>query len=148
MTVSTGVTSCGRRGSGCGKNKGAAGVDRVTLAEVEDYGVERMLRELAVVTFARACIVRRRRGAWRSRNPMAVSGRWGFPTVRDRVAQQAAKIVLEPIFEADFPAVLVWVPAEAVGDAWRWSACGPGSSRGQVFVVEFDIAQFLRRDRP
>ena len=41
----------------------------------------------------------------------------GIPTVRDRVAQQAAKLVLEPIFEADFTSVLVRVPAEAVGDA-------------------------------
>ena len=46
LTVSAGVTSCGRRGCAVRKNKGAAGVDRVTLAAVEDYGVDRMLREL------------------------------------------------------------------------------------------------------
>ena len=43
--------------------------------------------------------------------------------MRDRVAQQAAKLVLEPIFEADFRVVLVWVSAEAVGDA------GDGATR-------------------
>ena len=40
----------------------------------------------------------------------------GIPTVRDRVAQQAAKMVLEPIFEADFLPCQFRVPAEAVGD--------------------------------
>ena len=48
MTGSGGVTSCGRRGGGCKRNRGAAGVDRLTLAAVEEYGVERMLGELAV----------------------------------------------------------------------------------------------------
>ena len=41
------MTSCGRRGERVRANRGAAGVDRVTLAAVEAYGVERMLDELA-----------------------------------------------------------------------------------------------------
>ena len=36
----------------------------------------------------------------------------GIPTVADRVVQASLKAVLEPIFEADFSAVLVWVPPE------------------------------------
>jgi len=83
------------------KNKGAAGVDRVTLAEVESYGVERMLAELQQAL---------RQGSYRPAparrvdipKPAGGSRPLGIPTVRDRVAQQAAKIVLEPIFEADF----------------------------------------------
>ena len=67
----------------------------------------------------------------------------GIPTVRDRVAQAAAKIVLEPIFEADFLPVLVWVSAEAVGHGRRWSDCASVSSRGSAHVVEFDIANFF-----
>ena len=83
------------------RNRGCAGVDDVTLAEVEEYGVERMLSEL-----------RRdlQRGKYR---PQAVLRTYipkdggkkrplGIPTVRDRVAQAAAKLVLEPIWEADF----------------------------------------------
>jgi hypothetical protein len=48
MTVCTGVTSCGRHGTGPVRaNRGAAGVDRVTLAFVqEQYGVARLLGEL------------------------------------------------------------------------------------------------------
>jgi RNA-directed DNA polymerase len=82
-------------------NRGAAGVDRVTLAMVEEYGVERMLaglqRDLRAGSYRPA-------PARRVDIPKPAGGSrpLGIPTVVDRVAQQAAKIVLEPIFEADF----------------------------------------------
>ena len=41
--------------------------------------------------------------------------RLGIPTVRDRVVQAALKLVLEPSFEAGFPAMLLWLPPEAPG---------------------------------
>jgi group II intron reverse transcriptase/maturase len=82
-------------------NRGVAGVDRETLDRVEQYGVERMLNELHAAL---------RAGRYR---PQPVLRRYipkadgrqrplGIPTVRDRVAQMAATIVLAPIFEADF----------------------------------------------
>jgi RNA-directed DNA polymerase len=83
------------------RNRGAAGVDRETLAAVEQYGVERMLSELGVAlhdgTYRPQPVLRRYipKADGRQR-PL------GIPTVRDRVAQMAAKLVLEPIFEADF----------------------------------------------
>jgi RNA-directed DNA polymerase len=84
-------------------NKGAAGVDAQTIAAIEEHGVERFLEEVRVVL---------RAGEYR---PSAVLRRYipkadgkkrplGIPTVRDRVVQMAAKLVLEPIFEADFRA--------------------------------------------
>lgn len=84
------------------KNRGAAGVDRVTLAFVEnEYGVGRMLAELQVDLRAGSY---RPAPARRVDIPKPAGGvrPLGIPTVRDRVAQAAAKIVLEPIFEADF----------------------------------------------
>jgi group II intron reverse transcriptase/maturase len=82
-------------------NKGAAGVDRETIAEVERYGVERFLGELGSVLREK----RYRAGVVLRRYIPKADGRkrpLGIPTVRDRVVQMAAKLVLEPIFEADF----------------------------------------------
>jgi len=83
------------------RNRGAAGVDAMTLAAVEQLGVEEFLEDLGARLRAgtyRASAVRRRyipKADGRQR-PL------GIPTVRDRVAQMAATLVLEPIFEADF----------------------------------------------
>jgi RNA-directed DNA polymerase len=86
-------------------NRGAAGVDRVTLAFVEEeYGTERLLAELQADLRAGSY---RPAPARRVDIPKPAGGvrPLGIPTVRDRVAQAAAKIVLEPIFEADFQPV-------------------------------------------
>jgi RNA-directed DNA polymerase len=83
------------------RNRGAAGVDRVTLVQVESYGVSRMLGELQEALRSGSY---RPAPARRVEIPKPAGGvrPLGIPTVRDRVAQAAAKIVLEPIFEADF----------------------------------------------
>jgi len=83
------------------RNRGAAGVDGQSLRGVEEQGVERFLQALGAELKAgkyRPSVVRRQyipKADGRKR-PL------GIPTVRDRVAQMAAKLVLEPIFEADF----------------------------------------------
>ena len=83
------------------RNHGAAGVDRQCLGSVEQYGVDRFLEELGTQLQAgeyRTQVVKRRYipKTDGKKRPL------GIPTVRDRVAQMAAKLVLEPIFEADF----------------------------------------------
>lgn len=82
-------------------SKGAGGVDQVTLADVEEYGVNRFLEEIAHTlksgTYrpmpARRVNIPKENGKIR---PL------GLPTIRDKVVQMAAKLVVEPIFEADF----------------------------------------------
>jgi len=75
-------------------------------------------------------------------SPTANSVRLGIPTVADRVCQQATKIVLEPLFEADFFGLLVWVrpqcgrPPSYGGDASRLH-------QGNEFVFEADIENFF-----
>jgi len=82
-------------------NRGAAGIDRQTIADVERYGVGRLLDEL---------VADLKEGRWRALPARRVfipkPGRdelrpLSIPAVRDRIVQAAARIVIEPIFEAD-----------------------------------------------
>lgn len=122
-------------------NRGAAGVDRLTLAEVEEYGVERMLGELQ-----RALREGRYRPAPVRRvgipKPDGGVRPLGIPTVCDRVCQQAARLVLEPIFEADFLEVSYgFRPKRSALDALeRIRVAFP---RGRVWVAEADIRNFF-----
>jgi RNA-directed DNA polymerase len=84
-------------------NRGAPGVDGVTIAQVEASGVASFLQELAAALKAgtyRPAPLRRvhipKPGQPGKTRPL------GIPCVRDRVAMTAAKLVLEPVFEADF----------------------------------------------
>src|SRR5882757_9943456 len=123
------------------QNRGAAGVDRITLVAVEDYGVDRMLRELRHDLLsgryrpapARRVEIQKPRGGKR---PL------GIPTVRDRVAQAAAKIVLEPIFEADFLSCSFGFRPKRSATA-AMERLRVGFIEGVTHVVEFDIANFF-----
>ena len=122
-------------------NRGAAGVDKVTLADVESYGVDRMLRELRQDLEAGTY---RPAPARRVDIPKPAGGvrPLGIPTVCDRVVQAAAKIVCEPIFEADFLSCSYgYRPGRSATDAKE--AIRVAFPEGFVWAVEFDIADFL-----
>ena len=120
-------------------NKGAAGIDRQTIADVERYGIAKLLDELAADL---------REGRWRPLPARRVfipkPGReelrpLSIPTVRDRIVQTAVKLVIEPVFEADFlPCSFGFRPKRSQHDALQ--VLIDESRRGRRWVLESDIA--------
>lgn len=82
-------------------NGGSPGVDNVTIAEVERYGTDGYLKELGEELRKQTY---RPQSVKRVMIPKANGGErpLGIPTVKDRIAQTVCKMILEPIFEADF----------------------------------------------
>jgi group II intron reverse transcriptase/maturase len=120
-------------------NRGAAGADGVTIACVEASGVAAFLRDLAAALRAgtyRPAPLRRvdipKPGQPGRTRPL------GIPCVRDRVAMTAAKLVLEPIFEADFlPASYGFRPRRSAHQALE--AIRVEANRGAEWVLDADV---------
>jgi group II intron reverse transcriptase/maturase len=122
-------------------NRGAAGLDEQSIGDIEASGVEEFLRGIQETLKAgeyRAQPVRRRYipkadGKLRS---------LGIPTVRDRVVQMAAKLVIEPIFEADFTACSYgFRPKRDATQALE--AVREAGNRGYSYVVDADIRAYF-----
>jgi RNA-directed DNA polymerase len=121
------------------RNDGAPGVDRTTLGQVEQYGITRLLDELAAeLREGRYRPVPARRvfipkPGTNEQRPLSI------PAVRDRIVQAAVKIVLEPVFEADFlPCSFGFRPKLGQHDALQ--VVIDEAWRGRRWVVETDIA--------
>src|SRR4051794_34154834 len=122
-------------------NAGAPGVDGVTFAQIEASGVEVWLaglREDLVSKAYRPDPVRR----VMIPKPDGGERPLGIPTIRDRVVQTAAKLVLEPIFEADFEdSAYGYRPRRSAIDAVkevRRLIC-----RGYTDVVDADLSRYF-----
>jgi RNA-directed DNA polymerase len=123
-------------------NKGAPGVDGVTFAMVEAEGLEAWLAnirsELIAKTYQPAPVRR-----VMIPKPGGVGERaLGIPTLRDRVVQAAAKLVLEPIFEADLdPSAFGYRPRRSGADAIR--EVHKRLCDGYTDVVDADLAKYF-----
>lgn len=122
-------------------NRGAAGVDEESIQSIEEKGVDVFLdgiRSDLVTGRYRPSPVRRRYipKADGKQRPL------GIPTVRDRVTQMAVKLVIEPIFEADFlPVSYGFRPKRNATQALE--AIREAGNRGQNFVFDADIRGYF-----
>ncbi|GAC1388017.1 MAG: group II intron reverse transcriptase/maturase [Acidimicrobiales bacterium] len=123
-------------------NRGAPGVDGVTIAAVEESGVGAFLDQLGAdlraktyrpFALLRVYIPKPGDPADKPSRPLSI------PTVRDRVAMTAAKIVLEPIFEADFlPVSFGFRPKRSALQAL--DVIRTEANRGLDWVVDADLS--------
>ena len=122
-------------------NKGAPGVDGMTFDQIDASGLENWLfrlgEELRAKTYrcqpVRRVMIPKPGGGER---PL------GIPTIRDRVVQTAAKLVLEPIFEADLdPAAFGYRPKRGAGDAIQ--AVLALLRQGHTDVVDADLSKYF-----
>jgi group II intron reverse transcriptase/maturase len=120
-------------------NHGAPGVDRITLAEIEQFGVSQMLEDLAANLRTQRWRPLPARRVWIPKPGREEQRPLSIPTVRDRIVQAAAKIVLEPLFEAEMAACSFgFRPQRRAQDALQ--VLNDESWRGRRWVVETDIA--------
>jgi RNA-directed DNA polymerase len=124
-------------------NKGAAGVDQVDIDAIREYGEGRFLNELEQELQSRqyrTALVRRvhipKPGQPGKTRPL------GIPTVKDRVVQMAVKLVIEPLFEADFmPCSFGFRPKKTPRMAL--SAIVQSVSDGYSSVVDVDLKSYF-----
>ena len=125
----------------CRANGGAPGVDRQTFVDIEAYGRDRWLGELAEELRQQNYRPQAVRRVWIPK-PDGKQRPLGIPTIRDRVVQMAAVLVLEPIFEADLqPEQYAYRQGRGALDAVR--AVNALLQAGYDEVVDADLSGYF-----
>lgn len=122
-------------------NDGTPGIDGMKFKDIEDYGLEKFLQELGEEL---------RKQTYQ---PQAVKRVWiekanggkrplGIPTIRDRVAQTVCKMIIEPIFEADFEdSSYGFRPERSTKDAMK--AIKENLQSGKTEVLDADLSSYF-----
>ncbi|MGI6426004.1 MAG: group II intron reverse transcriptase/maturase [Natronincolaceae bacterium] len=124
------------------RNKGAGGVDKVSIDDVKAYGEDRLLCEIAeeLRTEKYRCKPVRRTYIPK---PDGRKRALGIPTIKDRIVQMATKIVIEPVFEADFqPCSYGFRPKRSAKQAMDriFEVADKG---GALWVIDADIRDYF-----
>jgi len=124
------------------ENGGAPGVDGISFAQIEAYGVTRWLGELREEVRTGRYSPQPVRRVMIPKSGGVGQRPLGIPTIRDRVVQTAAKLVIEPIFEADFDeAAYGYRPRRSAHEAIR--VVHKALDDGRTEVVDADLSQYL-----
>ena len=123
-------------------NRGAAGVDGETFASIEAQGVDKYLRQLHKELVEGTYRPQRNRKKEIAKEGSAKTRVLSIPTIRDRIVQGAVKLILEPIFEADFqPGAYGYRPKRTAHEAV--DVVSRAIMQGKTRVIDLDLKSYF-----
>src|SRR5437868_11781184 len=123
-------------------NNGAPGIDGVTFEDIEASGVEPFLEHIRDELVERTYQPMRMRRKEIPKDGGTKVRVLGIPTIRDRVVQGALKLILEPIFEADFqPGSYGYRPKKSAHTAIQ--CVRAAILQGKSYVIDFDLRSYF-----
>ena len=124
------------------KNKGAPGIDGVTFEDIEESGVWQFLQQIQDELRARSYKPLRTRKKEIPKDGGTKVRTLSIPTIRDRVVQGALKLILEPIFEADFqPGSFGYRPKRKAQEALHRVAIA--IAQNKTHVIDLDLSAYF-----